>query len=271
MKTVKRGQRITLKNSQGVELEITVFDNHLSSVKGGNEQVFKMFDMYTDEERIDFCTKAYGYPAEFGMCPECRIGDYEALTRLVESFKDLESKIIIKSKEGVVIKGYLKRDTIEFESGEEVFKYSVSSTHLSSAGGSNEAIFSALKERGLLPEGKMEFCREAYGYYPERGSFPCYRENDMLAASSVIKKIQTRLEKVRETMPNEGQIKSDKKDELQEQITEDGRTDRGRPIGARRGTGRVASQGRLTGNKIAVKQRKAKVGELKVKQEPISI
>ncbi|AGO47912.1 hypothetical protein Phi40:1_gp047 [Cellulophaga phage phi40:1] len=271
METLKHGQRVTLKNYQGDELEVIVFDNHLSSVKNGNEQIFKMFGMYDDEEREAFCTKAYGYRAKFGMCPECRTGDYEALTRLVESLKDLESKEILRPKEDVSTKRYSKGDIVKFELGEEVFKYRVSYDHLSSTGGSNELIFCVLRDKGLLPEGKMELCKEAYGYYPDKGSFPCYKEDDMLAASRVIQEIQTRLNKVSKTRPNEGQIKSDKKDELQEQITEDGRTDGGRAISARRGTGRVASQGRLIGNKIAVKQRKAKVGEFKVKQELISI
>lgn len=69
------------------EYTYAVCSNYLTNREGPNQKIFEAISV----EKNIFCTKAYGYEADTGDCPECHEGDYAALTRLaIAIFRRLE-------------------------------------------------------------------------------------------------------------------------------------------------------------------------------------
>lgn len=88
--------------------EYKVRKNFLSNLTGPNYQIFQ--DLHIDKS-TEFCSKAYGYPAQEGCSwPACLPNDYSALTRcvlaiykIIEGIKEKEQwyKITTPGKTGI--------------------------------------------------------------------------------------------------------------------------------------------------------------------------
>jgi len=71
-------------------MEYAILCTHLHGVDGANSDVFTDAGIpYTD--RVAFCTALYGYQAEYGDFPICKIDDYAALTRVTVALMVLDS------------------------------------------------------------------------------------------------------------------------------------------------------------------------------------
>jgi hypothetical protein len=80
---LKYGDEVTFKLVGKGNYEYIVRDEYLNTDEDTNALIFIKLGM-SAQEKIEFCRKAYGYePRHDGQWPECRVNDYEALTRCV--------------------------------------------------------------------------------------------------------------------------------------------------------------------------------------------
>lgn len=80
---LKYGDKVTFKLVGKGNYEYIVRDEYLNTDEDTNALIFIELGM-SAQEKIEFCRKAYGYePRHDGQWPECRVNDYEALTRCV--------------------------------------------------------------------------------------------------------------------------------------------------------------------------------------------
>lgn len=146
----------------------------LSNERGGNGAIFTDLGM-DDDAKMNFCSKAFGYPAKSGNCPTCNYHDFDALSRLIEA---IEAECAKHSKT------YKFDDRVIFTVDGKDYKYTVQDAWLSNSDGCNDEIFSVL---GL---NKTEFCTKAYGYPAEGGEWPECHDQDLDALNRVIKALQ---------------------------------------------------------------------------------
>lgn len=158
--------------------EYSVTSNFLVNCLGDNAQIFT--DLGMDEQaKMDFCSKAFGYPARSGRCPCSRVNDYEALSRLIEAIE-------AKCKKG---RTYKFDDRVIFTVDGKDYKYTVEDAWLSNSDGRNDEIFDVL---GLDAN---EFCSKAYGYPAEGGSWPECHDRDLDALNRAIKALREEIAK----------------------------------------------------------------------------
>lgn len=156
-----------------------VHDAFIREHTGKNDAIFKALGM-DEKAKVDFCSKAFGYKADHGLCPCCRYRDFEALSRLIEA-------IITECKKRNTY--YKFDDYVIFTVDGKDYKYTVEDAWLSNTSGRNYEIFDVL---GL---DKEEFCSKAYGYPPESGSWPECHDRDLDALNRVIKALQEEITK----------------------------------------------------------------------------
>lgn len=109
-KTLIRGDIVVFFEN----LRYSVKSSFLSNIRGHNDEIFEKLKL----NPIKIAEKEYGYTPNDGTWPECKMNDYEALTRLViELYKIIESPIII----GFKIKGsYLRQ--LDFKEARKLLK-----------------------------------------------------------------------------------------------------------------------------------------------------
>lgn len=82
-KVLKHGDMINFYLVGKGNYQYQVRDEYLNTDDDTNALIFNELGMSAGE-KIEFCRKAYGYePRHDGQWPECRVDDYEALTRCV--------------------------------------------------------------------------------------------------------------------------------------------------------------------------------------------
>ena len=81
-KWVKYSDKISFYLKDEGTFKYRVMSTHIDCEEYNNAVIFTKLGMSADE-RIKFCEEVYGYEPDFGMCPECKSKDYEALTRLI--------------------------------------------------------------------------------------------------------------------------------------------------------------------------------------------
>lgn len=122
----------TLKN---VVLNYDVCKSFLNSIRitstTSNDTIFTELGL----DKMSFCTKAFGYPAKTGDCPECNSNDFDALTRLAMAlFKLCEGKKIGKTEKvkpitrHIVLKDSCSNNMGMFNSYEEALSVKPSNT-----------------------------------------------------------------------------------------------------------------------------------------------
>jgi len=82
---------------------LTVENCYLQNYEGYGENNFFIFEKFGINKPFSFCEKIYGYAPKYGhRFPETKIGDYQALTRLVLAFINLyQGKEVIFLKKRV--------------------------------------------------------------------------------------------------------------------------------------------------------------------------
>ena len=84
-KILEHGDTVILKG-----VIYIVQSRYLRELCSNNEKIFEVLSISSKEE---FATNAYGYECHGGAWPECKRGDYEALTRcVIELYKIIEGK-----------------------------------------------------------------------------------------------------------------------------------------------------------------------------------
>lgn len=161
------------------EYEYSVTSSFLHNCGGDNAEIFTDLGM-NEQEKMDFCSKAFGYRAKSGCCPCSNVNDYEALSRLIEA---IEAECAKHSKT------YKFDDRVIFTVDGKDYKYTVQDAWLSNPDGRNDEIFSVL---GL---DKTEFCTKAYGYPANDGGWPECHDRDLDALNRVIKALQEEIAK----------------------------------------------------------------------------
>ena len=85
----------TGKNNKKITYEVYIAFLNNNNLHSHNRAVFTSHDFLDldDYSTIEFCTKYYSYKPRGGGWPEARVGDMEALNRLIEGvYKELGKK-----------------------------------------------------------------------------------------------------------------------------------------------------------------------------------
>lgn len=114
-KTLKLSDIVYLKG-----IQYSVREKYLREELTRNNN--KIFDVLSISSKEDFASDAYNYKSTLGAWPECKYGDYEALTRLViKLYKIIESSIITGFKiKGLYIKQLDSKEVVKLLKGYNV-------------------------------------------------------------------------------------------------------------------------------------------------------
>lgn len=88
MKIYKEKEDVTFKIGSKT-FEGHLYQNHVCMKYNPN---YAVFDALNIPNKKEFCSKHYGYRADDGGWPECKSGDYEALSRLIHALQELCDK-----------------------------------------------------------------------------------------------------------------------------------------------------------------------------------